>query len=300
MSHVLKIFGERNTGTRALSEMVAHLPGVRRRLGLPPVMSDREAEVAAVIDAGLTGAWRRHYRNALMDGVEACSADDLWKHAVPRLTPGMVGAGVATLCMVRNPYSWVLSLWKRPYHRVGPKTQCFETFLSLPWMTQRREGAPAVLASPIDLWSLKTGAVQSYQVAAFVNGLGCQVLRFEDFVQDARGVLEPALRAMGLPTEGLRDVTGNTKTGGLPVDRLRQRYAREEWRAELTPSAVKLINARLDWDVASAFGYARIEEEDVAANSSASPLAAVGQMQLQFPDPADLATALTQVSCANR
>ena len=261
---ILKIFGERNTGTRALGQMLADLPGVKRRIGPLPELGPEQAAVAARIDAQLSGKWRRHYRNALWDEAFGRAApDDPWKHAVPLLTPGMVGARVATLIMVRNPYSWALSLWKRPYHQVGPRAESFEDFLALPWMTERREGAPAVLSSVVDLWSLKVRASLDYRVAAQVAGLGCEVIRFEDFVQEPEAVVSRALVALDLPDGPLNPVDENTKPDGVPVAAIRRRYGQELWRAELSEDAVASINARLDPGLLAALGYDWIEPRDV-------------------------------------
>jgi len=274
-SHVLKIFGERNTGTRALARTVATLPGVTRRIGTLPRLTPEQDVVMAIVQAKIPGRWRNLYRGAIRDDAFTRGApDDLWKHAVPRLTPGAIKVGAATLIMVRNPYSWALSLCKRPYHQVGPRVEDFAEFITLPWMTERREGTPAVLGSPVDLWSVKVRGSLAYQAEAREKGLGCEVIRFEDFVQDPQTVTAAALEKLGLPTAPLVNVQKNTKRKGLSVEKLRRRYAEEAWRADLTPETVATVTERIDWDLANKLGYTKIAPEEVGTSDGEAGAAA--------------------------
>ncbi|NNU80273.1 hypothetical protein HMH01_07450 [Halovulum dunhuangense] len=258
---IVKIFGERNTGTRALQQMLRQVPGLRFRVESgTPVPGD--AAVEAAIETRMKGAWKRLYLHALRDEQAALrAAHDPWKHAAPRLTPAMVAAGVRVLILVRDPYSWLIGLARRPYHLKGPNERSLEEFAARPWMTERREGLAPVLASPVDLWALKAAASLACRAEAKARGLPCAILRFEDFVRDPGGAATAALAQIGIEAEHLAPRQDNTKPGedGLP---LLQRYYRDRlWQARLTRETVARVNARIDWAVAAELGYAPLDPE---------------------------------------
>ncbi len=272
---IIKVFGERNTGTRAVSLMLARMPHVQRRVGqrVSPLIN---GQVEAAILAEMRGSWRRLYLHALRDEAAAReSAKDPWKHAAPVLTPEMAAAGVRTICMHRNPYSWFLSFARRPYHLKGPPANSLDAFLHRPWMTERREGVGAVLASPMQLWTLKLAAAERYRVAALDEDLPCEFIAFETFVQDRRAVLEQVLSDMDTCCEGLADLEENTKPGDANLDTLAKYYAKEAWKQDLTQPLVAGINALVDWDLAGRLGYEALDAAAFPQHLSEARLAQI-------------------------
>ncbi|MEO0386080.1 MAG: hypothetical protein AAF281_00925 [Pseudomonadota bacterium] len=259
---VVKVFGERNTGTRTVLTMLGRLRQVSLRLpGVERVSVDGALEAA--IRAEMRGSWRRLYLHALRDEAAAArAAADPWKHAMPALTPELLRADVRSILTVRNPYSWFVSLARRPYHLKGPKSHDLLSFLHRPWMTERREAAPAVLSSPMLLWSLKLRAATAYRQAAEAAGLPVADLRFEDLVADNRRAMTATLHALGIDPTGLARLERNTKRGEPGAADLAEIYAREAWRSDLTAGVVAGINARVDWPLAAQFGYARLSPGD--------------------------------------
>ncbi|MHA3914268.1 hypothetical protein [Halovulum sp. GXIMD14793] len=254
---MIKVFGERNTGTRAVNAMLAGLDGLRRRLGAAPAT---DGSLEAAIEARFTGGWRKQYLEALRD--TRITADDPWKHACAKLTPAMVEARVSTLFMLRDPYSWFLALARRPHHMKGPASDGLEAFADRPWITDRREGVPALVASPMDLWSLKLRSYLNFADDAYALGLRCAFLKFEDFVEDNTGSLQRALAHLHLPDQGLKPIRRNTKGEGLSADDLAAYYRDKRWQARLTAPLVTRLNARIDWAVAERLGYTRLDPAD--------------------------------------
>ncbi|MHA3976558.1 hypothetical protein ACW9UR_02630 [Halovulum sp. GXIMD14794] len=261
-AHVVKIFGERNTGTRALGLMLRQLPGVTHRIsGAVEVPGDGDLEAA--IETQMRGAWRKLYLHALRDEAAARkAAADPWKHAVPRLTPAMIAARAGVVVMLRNPYSWLIGLARRPYHIKGPNAETLEGFIARPWMTEQREGLAAVVASPMDLWSAKAAAALDLPQKAEAEGLRCTLARFEAFVADPEGVARACAVALGLPEGEMEARERNTKPGEAGLVALQAYYAAELWRDWLTSGAVARINARLDRGLVEALGYAWLEPGD--------------------------------------
>lgn len=258
-----------------MSLMLRACDGVSQRVvprADPPAY---DAEVQAAIETALRGHWKRLYLHAMRDDLAAAqSRSDPWKHACPQFTPALQSAGVRTILMVRDPYSWLVGLARRPYHLKGPNADTLEGFAARPWMTERREGLPAVLASPLALWSAKARATLQYAGAARAAGCPAVILRFEDLVQDARGTAARAFLALGLQVTGdIAPPEKNTKSGEASAASLRAYYGAERWAARLSRETVCRINARVDWAAASALGYARRAEDSFPETLPAEILA---------------------------
>lgn len=260
---IVKILGERNTGTRAMTALLRQVPDVAQRVRPRRAAPPLDGAIEAAIEEQMRGHWKRLYLHALRDEHSAqIGRDDPWKHALPRLTPGMISAGVRTVIMLRDPYSWLLALARRPYHIKGPNAESLEAFAARPWMTERRERLPAVLASPLDLWTRKARATRTYAQAAEAAGLPCALVRFEDFVLDPAAVAADAFRRLGLDPPPLRARRDNTKTGEASLAELQRYYREKHWLGRFSAETVARVNARIDWQAARALGYGPLDPGD--------------------------------------
>lgn len=288
MKRILKLFGERNTGTRAMTKLVRQVPGVSLRIVPQRHAAEARAAFEADIRGQIAGPWRRQYLHAQRDAVAvALSSTDPWKHAVPVLTAEMVRKSTATIIMVRNPYSWLIALARRPYHIKGPKAASLEAFAARPWMTERRDGMAAVLPSPVDLWSGKVAGALRFREEAGAAGLGCEIVRFEDFIEDPPGRAAAALLALGIAADGIEAVEENTKPAEAPLAELQAYYREERWRSWLSRETVARVNARVDWEVAGELGYARLEPEGFPERLPAEVSAAIRREMASLVAPSD-------------
>ena len=261
----IKVFGERNTATRAVIRMIDAADGLRgagrpgvRRADLAPLR-----EMSEQVLGVMNGPWRRVYREAVNDLKDArIGPVGAWKHSAPRYHADFRTYDVRVLFTVRNPYSWILSLFKRPYHFLGPRQTEFETFLRFPWMTMGRDHVDKVLMSPMDLWSKKLGAYQSFEAEALAQGTRVSTMRFEDFVQDPALHLGEALKPLVDVPVQVEELASPTKKGGLAAAERRSYYGSEGWRSGLSTSSVAFINERVNWDIAARYGYARLDPSD--------------------------------------
>ncbi len=266
---LIKLFGERNTGTRAISQMLRQAEAVRQRVHpfVPPPRMDPTLETA--IRTELKGGWRRHYLQELRDTQQGdINPDDQWKHACPVLTQRLVSERVTTFFAVRDPYSWALALARRPYHIKGPKVRSFEAFLRRPWMTEARENAPSLLVSPVALWSTKLSAYKCYISQAVDQGLSCEIIQFERFVLEPTDVLHSALANVGFQPRKPLQAVEYTKKDGQTLEDRQEYYRAETWRECLTAENVDMINDQVDWDLAQAFGYIPLSAADFPATRS--------------------------------
>lgn len=261
----IKVFGERNTGTRAVIRMIDAAAGLRGA-GHPGVSAkDLEPyrQMAEQLEEIMPGAWKKVYREAVRDVQDdAMGPVGAWKHAAPIYGSGFLEFDIRVLFMVRNPYSWALSLFKRPYHYLGQRRDEFEEFLVFPWLTMGRDRVDKILGSPMDLWTLKLEAYQFFEERAREAGTPCATLKFEDFVNDPVSSLGGALGQLVEEPVVVEELTVPTKKNGLKAAERRAYYANEEWRSGLTASAVSIMNNWIDWRIAEKYGYPRLDPAD--------------------------------------
>lgn len=159
--------------------------------------------------------------------------------------------------LTKNPYSWLLSLYRHPYHYQG-EFSTFQEFLSAPWTTVRRAKAPPEYPNPIIMWNEKNAAYLRLR-----SGMPTVVLRYEDLLADPDQTLAKVASQFSIDRSGssFENITQSTKEqdGSKGFDYYQQYYLGEQWRAELQPTAVQIINRYLDCDLMAQFGYERIE-----------------------------------------
>lgn len=238
----LKLYGERNSGTNYVQSLVAANLDVDILRGVAPkwvLRVFRRSETAIDSYFMLARWWNLG-----------------WKHAVaPTTVPLRLGRGpVCFVTLVKNPYSWLLSLHRRPYNR-GSRTGRvpFEEFLSSPWVTVRRERAAKAYPNPVELWNAKT---HSYLELPQRSRGVC--LRYETVLENPAAAIETLATQLQVPrrTSAFENVDESTKgeTDKRFSDYQRY-YLQQQWREQLDARAIELINASLDADVVSRAGY---------------------------------------------
>ena len=262
---LIKVFGERNTASRAVIRMIDAAPFLLEA-GHPGVDEDDLAKYDVMIDqvsSIYAGPWKRVYREAIKDiRAQAMGPLGAWKHAAPDYDRTYKALNVSVLFLARNPYSWIQSLNRRPYHCMGRRQQNLEEFLVFPWLCLGRDNIDPILSSPMYLWSLKLAAYQRFRDRAAVDGVSSAVMRFEDFVQNPVLALNRALLSMDVESGGLRSFPEATKPEPHLTSGRKMYYLNEEWRNDLTSTAVSLINDMVDWSIADQFGYTKLDPAD--------------------------------------
>jgi len=234
----VKIYGERNTGTSYLERLLALHFDVRFLRGAAPrwAYSDRFASEAT----------RDLYFRVTF------GANLGWKHMlVPEVLP--LRPGTLVLCLTKNPYAWLRSMYRRPFH-AKRAFKDFDDFLRGPWPTVGRDRGPASYSDPVRLWNAKH--------AAYVRArqrYGAVILAYEELLRDP----EHALAALGSEhgllrlTRTFRNIEGATHSDTPERDNrfLREYFADEGWRREFTKEQLQFIAESLDGDVMAALGY---------------------------------------------
>lgn len=253
----MKIYGERNTGTNYLSELV-------------------DLNIDTELLPGVVPGWINFMQQKLVPGKEWLR--DLyfrttfdrnlgWKHTcadVQRLE-SLHAAGAHTVNFVtvtKNPYSWLLSLHRRPYHNRKRKSRNpgFEDFLEQQWPVLGRENVSGTV-NPIQLWNRKN---RSYMEIAESSSLRGLALRYEDILENPEKSIEDIASRFDCKrrADSFLNYTQSTKDASKDAGYYRDYYLGERWAAKLSSSAIGIINRYLDDDLMTYFCYRKIFPSD--------------------------------------
>lgn len=247
MTKLIKVYGERNTNTNYVSRLIEQNLAVSELRGTSP-------RLIRFLQYVLPG---REWLNDLYAG---CSFPSNlgWKHSCVRpwdelAKYAVVRDGVVFVTITKNPYSWLLSLYRRPYHRRGSARPAdFESFLRTPWMTVRRDNTASVLESPIGLWNIKNRSYLQLDQSRSLN------LTTEAILDNPEAVIDRMSRELhlGRRTERFMNYEESTKDADKDYSFYRDYYLNEKWREKLSTQAIELINQTVDQQLMAHFGYA--------------------------------------------
>jgi len=255
---LLKIYGERNTGTNYLSQLVelnldaellpGSVPGWMARL--PKFIPGKET---------LRDAWFRYSfsRNLGWKHTKVLSPADLSRQ--PRV------ADVRFVTLTKNPYSWLLSLYKRPYSVWSPRAADFESFVTSPWRTFARDNSTTVLSSPVQLWNEKNASYIELE-----QNFPAIRLRYEDVLLNPSETIDQISERLKVRkiSDQFMNLEESTKRDASTFSDYQQYYLREQWRTKLSTTAISRINELLDENLVRFYGYSLLTPAADKANPS--------------------------------
>jgi hypothetical protein len=257
----IKVFGERNTGTNFIEDLVRNNLDV----GICPGDLPRPLHLfynSAYRFLPYPMAWRlvEGDRNRRFDAWFDRHAG--WKHArLPNLPKGWerYPDGVGFIAVTKNPYAWLQSLHRRPYqgkiHSEANRLS-FSEFLRAEWPTVEREYGPATYSNPVRMWNDK---VASYDK---LHAYGpTMILPYESVIEDIEGFVRTTARTFGLsePAEVQIRTNSTKKHDTRTTDDIVKYYRSGSWAKSLTAEDLRFINDELDHSLREKFGYAKIE-----------------------------------------
>lgn len=245
MSKLIKVYGERNTNTNYISKLISLNLDAREVPGVVPAIILK---------------WQR-----LLPGQEMVRdiyfyltyAKNLgWKHTCVKTQEelnkySLVTNNLAFLTITKNPYSWLLSLYRRPYHQYYSDNPSFESFLQRQWKTTGRDNAGSVLNNPIELWNIKNRSYLSLAEKHTVN------TTTECIFEDPESIFDEISHRFDIQRKSANfvDYKKSTKDKNKDGTFYREYYLGEKWRADLTSKAIAIINETIDKKLMSHFGY---------------------------------------------
>lgn len=245
MSKLIKIYGERNTNTNYMSRLIKLNLDIRELSGSVPAsvmrLQDSFPEEELVRDVYFYLTYSRNLG---------------WKHSCAKPMDALKRYAVARnnlyyLTITKNPYSWLLSLYRRPYHQCYPKKLDFEEFLKTPWRTVGRDNIGRTLKGPVELWNIKNF---SYLQLAGSDTLN---ITTEDIFKDPEAVIDKVSSQFAVDrlSDDFTNYERSTKNESKDTHYYRDYYLNEKWRNKLSEEAISIINESVDKSLMGAFGY---------------------------------------------
>lgn len=253
MVYDLKVFGERNTSTNALTALIRKnsgtkiapcdakelQPGFGKRLGAARALRLPVSLQERMID--------RVYRKY--------SPVQAWKHALTDFEDISDFSGVHVVFCVRHPASWMLGLYRHPYHIHGSTAPSLRDFLNRRWRTVQRERMQGKEITAIELYNAKMVGFRNFQSRLLTAGASYSVVKQEDFAMDQAAVFERLRSHLVEPTANFTPLKASTKETAKNADYYRDYYGQQRWRNEIDAASMTLINDQIDWQLVADIGY---------------------------------------------
>lgn len=240
----VKIYGERNTGTNYLEKLIQLntsanlLSGIafNRKLNKSFYFIERLGFVM----------FTEFLRNLYF----MCSIRNSWKHKELVDTEKLY-KDVFYVVVVKNPYTFLLSLYKKSYHIKKAHSVSFLEFLKSPIKALKREGEGYYL-NPIELWKRKTKNLRFLQE----NNNNIIVVRYEDLLANPEKEILKICKNGNLQLKDkFVNYSKSTKNKSLDFNFYKNKYLSEEWKKDFKQDELKFIKEQLDVELMKEFNY---------------------------------------------
>jgi len=246
MSNLIKIYGERNTNTRYIETLIQLNLDVVQLKGVVPAYIKTTQKILPGKDWLRDLYFSLSYKNNLG-----------WKHSRVKSASELKSKdsfhhNICFVSITKNPYSWLLSLHRKPYSHHCPKNKPdFETFLQSAWKTDARDNCEEILESPIALWNIKN---TSYLQLTKLNGLN---ITTERTIQDPESVIDTISSHFSIRKRGDNFINyeKSTKDVSKNFAYYQDYYVNERWRDDIPENAIAIINKTVDKNLMKHFGY---------------------------------------------
>lgn len=246
----VKIFGERNTGTNALSRIIEANSEARC---LPATSGELKPLFGRIGNTEWLPGKRMRERllDSIFDGQGPLCA---WKHCATSFPDAAPFDGLLVLFTMRHPGSWLVSLFKRPYQRLRRRPATLAEFLNSKWETVGRERLGRASFRPLELLQAKLDSYVGFADKLTDRGIAHRFLRFEDIVLNQAGLYSTIAPELENARADFHELESSTKDRSKTLDDYRDYYGNERWRKALTGLEAS-IDAQIDWSKFARFGY---------------------------------------------
>lgn len=245
MTKSIKIYGERNTNTNYISKLISLNLAVKQLQGTVP-------EPLSTLLGTFPG--NEFIRDMYFNITYKKNLG--WKHACVKPMEQLskyriIELPVNFITITKNPYSWLMSLYRNPYHQYYDDKMEFEEFLKMPWKTVGRDNVRNKLISPIELWNIKNNSYLQLSADKTLN------ITTESIFKDPEEIIERISQKFSIPRlQGkFTNYENSTKDRNKDSNYYRNYYLNEQWRDKLSLEAVAIINETIDQKLMSHFGY---------------------------------------------
>ena len=253
----IKIFGERNTGTNWLEQIISrnyNVPLVHHK-GI--IRSELRREQNVFLDK-YTGDVRKVLRERLIDAIfEGQRAQRLfgWKHSsvhYSHLSKIITFEKTGFIFLVKNPYSFLKSLHARPYNSLVHIPESLDQFVTSPWLTLSRDcTSEPLLKSPLELWNSKVASYLSFMEMC-KNSL---IVRYEDILEDQELIFHLVKKKFKVRPLSTQKVIKSTKDEGMKLEDYKRKYLECDPREGFEVQTLRYLDSLVDRDLIKFFDY---------------------------------------------
>lgn len=245
----IKIYGERNSGTHFLEHLV-HVYTNNEVIQLGP----QKLELFLL---------KRIRFDFVEDFVFSRKMEQRfgWKHGCPPIK--LIKCSEVTnrpiiLTITKNPYSFLISLYDKPYHYKGTVPSSFSEFIRENWICRKRDNVlPRTLSNPVMLWNVKN---EAYLKLAEEKNLEVYNMKYEELLE-APSILKEILsvsKDVSFGDKNNIDQNMIVKSGENSYAYYRDYYLNEKWKERLSSEDIEFINRNLNVSTMNAFGYSKL------------------------------------------
>lgn len=249
MLDFLKLYGERHTGTNYFSKLIdlnlniIQLPGVVDNSKLEILKNDiKLQDIESIRDS--------YFELTLRENLG-------WKHSRPPISlinDLLKDHKIIFITLSKNPYSWLLSLYRKPYHQYYEKKLSFEEFLCSPWNTVGRDDTLSPindLNNPIELWNIKNHSYMRLDKNLSIH------FNYEDLLNNPAKILDNISNKFNIQKKENYFINIEMSTKDKNKDYLfyKDYYLNEKWKTLLSKKAISIINDQIDKDLMDIYGY---------------------------------------------
>lgn len=257
----VKIFGERNTGTNFLNQLLRkntdlkllnHGSNNTARKRKDTLLRNINKYMGEKSENGVRISKATNILDRLIDQQrkDEYTLNYGWKHSAieyEKLKTNDLYNETIFICLIRNPWRFVSSLHRRPYN-LYPKVKCdLVEFIKMPFLANERDGIKDIyLSNPVDLWNQK---VESYfEVAKKSDRI--MICYYEDIMINMPEFME-RLRPYCKISNKIEIPINSTKGDAKTFDDYKKETQSYNPKKDLGEEVYDLIRRRLKEDVLS-------------------------------------------------
>jgi len=238
------MYGERNTNTNYLSKLIQLNLDCNEIYGTAP-------KIILNLQKCLPGKeWLRelYFKKTL-------SLNLGWKHSIPDISQLLVeqrNRDVAFVTITKNPYSWLLSLFDKPYHLYNYKPTDFQSFLNTPVQVLQRDNMKTQTATPIEMWNSKNASYLELN-----NKLPVFNTTTEAIFASPENVISLLADKFTIKKQQpeFRNYLNSTKKSNQSFNDYKDYYLNEKWQTKLTEENIVTINKNINEPLMKHFDY---------------------------------------------
>ena len=242
MKRKIKVYGERNTGTNFLNKLLNLNFDIFLVKGTVP------KELNYIIKIFPFKEYLRDKYFELFKGNLG------WKHReIDNVSLLKKSNNIYYITISKNPYSYLLSFYKRPYHNERLINLPFREFINKTIYAVGRENEGHNYENVIDLWNKKNESYinLSKNISNVIN------IRYEDLLIAPNEVFFEISKKFNLNFKENEFVNfyESTKELGKDNNYYKDYYGKELWKSKLSKPDIEFINSKLDRNVVEFFNY---------------------------------------------